>query len=43
VFVSLLLATNQKTALDGRDQASGIRHQQDGEKDVEHEGEEHGR
>jgi glycerol-3-phosphate acyltransferase PlsY len=35
VFVSLLLATNHKSALDGR-------HQQEGEKDVEHEGEEHG-
>jgi hypothetical protein len=35
VFVSLLLATNQKTALDGR-------HQQDGEKD-EHEEKEHGK
>jgi hypothetical protein len=35
VFVSLLLATNHKSALDGG-------HQQEGEKDVEHEGEEHG-
>jgi hypothetical protein len=41
VFVSLLLATNEKTALDGRQQASGFRHQQEGEKD-EHEGKEHG-
>jgi hypothetical protein len=41
VFVSLLLATNEKTALDGRFQASGIRHQEVGAKD-EHEGNEHG-
>jgi hypothetical protein len=41
VFVSLLLATNEKTALDGRRQASGIRHQQEREKD-EHEGKEPG-
>ena len=31
VFVSLLLATNEKTALDNRHQASGIRHQEEGE------------
>ena len=28
VFVALLLSTNEKTALDGRHQASGIRHQE---------------
>ncbi|MDP9481293.1 MAG: hypothetical protein M3R38_37455, partial [Actinomycetota bacterium] len=27
VFLALLLSTNEKTALDGRHQASGIRHQ----------------
>jgi hypothetical protein len=42
VFVSLLLATNQKTALDGRQQTTGIRHQQEGEKDGDHDGREHG-
>jgi hypothetical protein len=42
VFVSLLLATNQKTSLDKRDQTSRLGHQQDGEKD-EHEEKEHGR
>jgi hypothetical protein len=31
VFVALLLSTNEKTALDGRHQASGIRHQEDEE------------
>ena len=31
VFVALLLATNEKSALDGRHQASGIRHQEDEE------------
>ena len=41
VFVSLLLATNEKTALDNRHQASGIRHQPNGEND-DHEREEHG-
>jgi hypothetical protein len=32
VFLALLLATNHKTELDGRHQASGIRHQEEGEK-----------
>jgi hypothetical protein len=41
VFVSLLLATNQKTVLDGRQQASGIRSQQDGEKGDERDETEH--
>ena len=36
MFVSLLLATNQKTSLDKRNQPSGLGHRQDGEKD-EHE------
>jgi hypothetical protein len=31
VFIALLLSTNEKTALDGRHQASGIRHQGDEE------------
>jgi hypothetical protein len=31
VFVALLLSTNEKTALDGRHQASGIRHQENEE------------
>ena len=42
VFVSLLLATNQKTSLDKRNQTSGLGHRQDGEKD-EHEEKAHGR
>jgi hypothetical protein len=42
VFVSLLLATNEKTALDGRHQASGLRPQENGEKGNEHDGREHG-
>jgi len=42
VFVSLLLATNQKSALDKRHQASGIRHQEEGERGDEHEEKEHG-
>ena len=42
VFVSLLLATNEKTALDGAS-GSGIRHQEDeGEERGEHDGREHG-
>ena len=42
VFVSLLLATNHKTELDGH-QASGIRHQQEeGEEGGEHSGSVHG-
>ncbi|CAN5119956.1 hypothetical protein BH24ACT17_BH24ACT17_16370 [soil metagenome] len=41
VFVSLLLATNQKTVLDGRQQATGIRSQQDGQKGDEHDEREH--
>ncbi len=32
VFLALLLATNHKTELDGKRQASGIRHQEEGEK-----------
>jgi hypothetical protein len=43
VFVSLLLATNEKTALDGRQQATGNGQQEDGEKGDEHDGTEHGR
>ena len=31
VFLALLLSTNEKTDLDGRHQASGIRHQEEGE------------
>ena len=38
VFVALLLSTNEKTALDDRHQASGIRHQQE----EREEGGEHG-
>ena len=42
VFVSLLLATNEKTVLDGRDKASGIRLQENGEKGNEDDGREQG-
>jgi hypothetical protein len=42
VFVSLLLATNEKTELDGRQQATGIRHQEEGEEGDEHDGRELG-
>ena len=35
VFLALLLATNEKTALDGRHQTSGISRQQD-EKEPDH-------
>jgi hypothetical protein len=41
VFVSLLLATNEKTALDSRHQASGSRKQEAGERGEEHEEKEH--
>jgi len=41
VFVSLLLATNEKSELDGGQQASGFRHQEDGEKGNKPEGSEH--
>jgi Glycosyltransferase family 87 len=42
VFVSLLLATNEKTELDGRHQTSGIRHHENGETGDDVGEEEHG-
>jgi hypothetical protein len=43
VFVSLLLATNHKTELDGRQQASGTGHEEEGKEGDEHDAREHGK